>query len=245
MEDINLLLLSSKAEVEEVRVSLTNQTDTIEQLLDQVKSLEKEKDEALQKLAEMENNQKEMKPKLTVDVGCGSDEEVFNQLQIEEPIIPPVTEITEILTSLACNSTAVQARSPVTEPQPLVTDEMENTPARTFNEKKTVKQCTKQPQAALPEFSIKTTIEKEVYVDRIVVTGISNKDCGRVVGRHGTNVKRLEEEYWVSVSFINGNLFITGGDAESRLAACSDVIDNLPVTIECPTIKTSFPRIIC
>jgi hypothetical protein len=114
---------------------------------------------------------------------------------------------------------------------------MENTPARTFNEKKTVKQCTKQPQAALPEFSIKTTIEKEVYVDRIVVTGISNKDCGRVVGRHGTNVKRLEEEYWVSVSFINGNLFITGGDAESRLAPCSDVIDNLPVTIECPTIN--------
>ncbi|EFX68816.1 hypothetical protein DAPPUDRAFT_329741 [Daphnia pulex] len=239
MEETDLLLLSSKAEVDELRVSLTNQTDTIEQLLDQVKSLEKEKDEALQKLAEMENNQKEMKPKLTVDVGCGSDEELFNQLQIEEPIIPPVKEITEISTPfLACNSTAVQAKSPVTEPQPLVTDAMENTPARTFNEKKaTVKQCTKQPQAALPEFSIKTTIEKEVYVDRIVVTGIMNKDCGRVVGRHGSNAKRIEEEYWVNVSFINGNLFITGGDAESRLAACSDVIDNLPVTIECPKIN--------
>jgi predicted RNA-binding protein Jag len=238
IEETDRLLLFSKAEVEEVRVSLTNQTDTMKQLLDQVKSLEKEKDEALQKLAEMENNQKEMKPKLTVDVGCSTDEEVFNQLQIEEPSTPPVTEITEILTSfLACNSTAVQAKSPVTEPQPLVTDAMENTPANTFNEKKAVKQCTKQQQAALPEFSITTTIEKEVYVDRIVVTGISNKDCGRVIGRHGTNVKRLENEYWVSVYFINGNLFITGGDAESRLAACYDVIDNLPVTIECPTIN--------
>jgi hypothetical protein len=179
-----------------------------------------------------------MKPKLTVDVGCGNDEEVFNQLQIEEPSTPPVTEITEILTSfLACNSTAVQAKSPVTEPQPLVTNAMENTPANTFNEKKAIKVSTKQPQAALPEFSITTTIEKEVYVDRIVVTGISNKDCGRVVGRHGSNAKRIEEEYWVSVNFINGNLFITGGDAESRLAACSDVIDNLPVTMECPKIN--------
>jgi chromosome segregation ATPase len=246
IEETDRLLLSSKAEMEEVRVSLSNQTDTIEQLLDQVKSLEKEKDEALQKLAEMENNQKEMKPKLTVDVGCSTDEEVFNQLQIEETIIPPVTEITEILTSfLTCNSTAVQAKSTVAEPQPLATDAMENTPARTFNEKKAVKQCTKQQQAALPEFSITTTIEKEVYVDRIVVTGIANKDCGRVIGHHGSNAKRIENEYWVSVNFINGNLFITGGDAESRLAACSDVIDNLPVTIECPTIKTSFPRIIC
>jgi hypothetical protein len=114
---------------------------------------------------------------------------------------------------------------------------MENSPARTINEKKAVKQCTKQPQAALPEFSITTTIEKEVYVDRIVVTGIANKDCGRVIGHHGSNAKRIENEYWVSVNFINGNLFITGGDAESRLAACYDVIDNLPVTIECPTIN--------
>ncbi|EFX68322.1 hypothetical protein DAPPUDRAFT_114611 [Daphnia pulex] len=238
MEETDRLLLSSKAEANELRASLTNQTDTIEQLLDQVKSLEKEKDEALQKLAEMENNQKGMKPKLTVGVGCGSNEEVFSQLQIEEPIIPPVSEITEILTPfLACNSTAVQAKSSVTEPQPLVTDAMENTPAQTFNEKKAVKQSTKQPQAALPEFSITTTIEKEVYVDRIVVTGIANKDCGRVVGRHGSNAKRIEEEYWVSVYFINGYLFITGGDAESRLAACSDIIDNLPVTIECPKIN--------
>jgi predicted RNA-binding protein Jag len=243
IEETDLLFLSSKAEVDELRVSLTNQTDTMKQLLDQVKSLEKEKDEALQKLAEMENNQKQMKPKLTVDVGCSTDEEVFNQLQIEEPIIPPVTEITEILTSfLACNSTAVQAKSPLTEPEaqplgPLVIDAMENSPARTINEKKAVKQCTKQLQAALPEFSITTTIEKEVYVDRIVVSGISNKDCGRVIGRHGSNAKRIENEYWVSVYFINGNLFITGGDAESRLAACSDVIDNLPVTIECPKIN--------
>ncbi|EFX72141.1 hypothetical protein DAPPUDRAFT_111093 [Daphnia pulex] len=225
---------SQLGRIEEPSTPVINLTE-IETAL---KSLEKEKDEALQKLAEMENNQKGMKPKLTVGVGCGSNEEVFSQLQIEEPIIPPVTEITEILTPfLACNSTAVQAKSSVTEPQPLVTDAMENTPAQTFNEKKAVKQSTKQPQAALPEFSITTTIEKEVYVDRIVVTGIANKDCGRVVGRHGSNAKRIEEEYWVSVYFINGYLFITGGDAESRLAACSDIIDNLPVTIECPKIN--------
>ncbi len=39
MEDTNRLLLSSKAEVEELRASLNNQTDTIEQLGDQMSSL--------------------------------------------------------------------------------------------------------------------------------------------------------------------------------------------------------------
>ncbi|EFX74570.1 hypothetical protein DAPPUDRAFT_108770 [Daphnia pulex] len=95
MEETNHLLLSSKAEVNELRVSVNNQTDTIEQLGDQVKSLEKEKDEALQKLAEMENNQKQMKPKLTVDAamdggGCGDDEEKTLRSNVE---IPGITEL--------------------------------------------------------------------------------------------------------------------------------------------------------
>ncbi len=96
---------------------------------------------------------------------------------------------------------------------------------------------TEKPPTEFEEFSILSSVKTEIYFDKIVVTGISNNDCGRVVGRHGSNAKRIEEQYWVSVSFINGKLFISGGDTESRLAVCSDVIDNLSVSIECPIIS--------
>jgi predicted nucleic acid-binding protein len=47
MEETDLLLLSSKAEVEELQLSVNNQKDTIEQLLHQVKSLDQEKEQAV------------------------------------------------------------------------------------------------------------------------------------------------------------------------------------------------------
>ncbi|EFX66401.1 hypothetical protein DAPPUDRAFT_116390 [Daphnia pulex] len=214
MEDTDLLV-SSKAEVEELRVSLNNQTERVKHLQDQVKSLDHEKDEAIRKLAELEAKQKEMKPKLTSDVGCGSYE-VINPLQIENPI--KIVKDTPIVVTA--------------EPQPV-----DLSPARTEIESKAAQESTEKPPTEFQEFSILSSVQTEVYVDRIVITGIANKDCGRVVGRHGSNAKRIEEQYWVSVSFINGNLFITGGDAESRQAACNDVIDILSVTIECPKIN--------
>jgi hypothetical protein len=138
----------------------------------------------------------------------------------------------------ASGSTTAQAKPPVTLPQaqPLANDTLKNSPASTVVENKAVKQSIEQPPAALEEFAILSSVEKEVNVDRIVVTGIPNTDCGRVVGRNGSNVKRIEEEYSVRLSFNNGNLFITEGNAESRLAASTDVIENLPVTIECPNL---------
>jgi myosin heavy subunit len=216
MEESDLLLLSSKAEVEELRVSLNNQTERVKHLQDQVKSLDHEKDEAVRKLAELEAKQKEMKPKLTSDVGCGSDEVINNPLRIENPI--KIVKDTPIVVTA--------------EPQPV-----HLSPARTEIESKAAQVSTEKPPAEFEEFSIFSSVQTEVYVDRIVITGIANKDCGRVIGRHGSNAKRIEEQYWVSVSFINGNLFITGGDAESRQAACNDVIDILSVAIECPKIN--------
>jgi hypothetical protein len=274
--------------MEELQLSLNKQTQRVEHLQDQVKSLDQEKYEAVQKCAEMEE---QIQPKMTTDVGCGSNEVIH---QIEEPI-PAVAEITEIVTAflasglkpqadssitataaepqpvnlskslpsvfqhhqteepigpsreitdvvtafLASGCTKSQAKSPVTVPQahqPLPTDVLKNSPARTAVEKKAVNVSTRQPSAVLPEFYIKSTVEKEVDVDQIVVFGISNSDCGKVIGRNGCNAERIEEEYGVGLSFIEGELFITGGDAERRMAACSDVCEKLTVTLECPNL---------
>ncbi|XP_046438578.1 myosin heavy chain, striated muscle-like [Daphnia pulex] len=286
LEDADCLVLSSKMALEELQLSLNKQTERVNQLVDQMRTLDQEKDEAVRKLTELQ--QKQIQPKMTTDVGCGCNE-VFHQ--IEEPI-PAVTEITDIVTAflasglkpqadssttepqpvnlseilpsvfhhhqieepirpsdeitdvvtafLASGSTKSQAKSPVTVPQahrPLPTDVLKNSPARNAVEKKAVKVSTKQPSAVLPEFYIKSTVEKQVDVDQIVVFGISKSDCGKVIGRNGCNAERIEEEYGVWISFVNGELFITGGDAERRLAACSDVCEKLTVTLECPYLN--------
>jgi hypothetical protein len=290
LEDADCLVLSSKMAVEELQLSLNKQTERVNQLVDQMRTLDQEKDEAVRKLTELQ--QKQIQPKMTTDVGCGSNEVIH---QIEEPI-PAVAEITEIVTAflasglkpqadssitataaepqpvnlskslpsvfqhhqteepigpsreitdvvtafLASGCTKSQAKSPVTVPQahqPLPTDVLKNSPARTAVEKKAVNVSTRQPSAVLPEFYIKSTVEKEVDVDQIVVFGISNSDCGKVIGRNGCNAERIEEEYGVGLSFVKGELFITGGDAERRLAACSDVCEKLTVTLECPYLN--------
>ncbi|EFX89187.1 hypothetical protein DAPPUDRAFT_232780 [Daphnia pulex] len=287
LEDADCLVLSSKMALEELQLSLNKQTKRVNQLVDQMRTLDQEKDEAVRKLTELQ--QKQIQPKMTTDVGCGNDE-IFHQ--VEEPI-PAVTEITEIVTAflasglkpqadssitataepqpvnlseslpsvfhqieepirpsyeitdvvtafLASGCTKTQAKSPVTVPQqahqPFTTDVLKNSPARNAVEKKAVQVSTQQPSAVLPEFYIKSTIEKEVDVDQIVVFGISNTDCGKVVGRNGSNAKRIEEEYGVGLSFVTGELLITGGDANRRLAACSDVCEKLTVTLECPNL---------
>jgi hypothetical protein len=171
---------------------------------------------------------------------------VFHQRQIEEPIRPS-DKITDVVTAfLASGCTKSQAKSPVTVPQqahrPLTTDVLKNSPARTSVEKKAVKVSTKQPSAVLPEFYIKSTVEKEVDVDQIVVFGISKSDCGKVIGRNGCNAERIEEEYGVGLSFVEGELFITGGDAERRLAACSDVCEKLTVTLECTNLDLRYNK---
>ncbi len=289
LEDADCLVLSSKMAVEELQLSLNKQTERVNQLVDQMRTLDQEKDEAVRKLTELQ--QKQMQPKMTTDVGCG---EVFHQ--VEEPI-PSVTEITEIVTAFLASGLTPQVDSSITEPQPvnlseilpsvfhhrqieepirptyeitdvvtaflasgctksqakstdtipqahqpLPTDVLKNSPARTSVVKKAVKVSTRQPSAVLPEFYIKSTVEKEVDVDQIVVFGISKSDCGKVIGRNGCNAERIEEEYGVGLSFVNGELFITGGDAERRLAACSDVCEKLTVTLECPNLDLRYNK---
>jgi hypothetical protein len=86
------------------------------------------------------------------------------------------------------------------------------------------------------EYYIMSEIMQTVRNDDIVVNGIASSDSGRVVGRGGQNVDRIENEYGVTMTLNNGTLVISGGNAEKRLAAAGDVIDNLPVVIECPKL---------
>jgi hypothetical protein len=260
--------------VEELQLSLNKQTERVNQLVDQMRTLDQEKDEALGKLTELQ--QKQIQPKMTRDVGSGNDE-VFHQ--VEEPI-PAVTEMTEIVTAFLASGLKPQADSSITEPQPVNLSEILPSvfhhhqieePIRPLYEitdvvtaflasgctksqaksPVTVPQAhqplptdvlktTKQPSAVQPEFYIKSTVEKEVDVDQIVVFGISKSDCGKVIGRNGCNAERIEEEYGVGLSFVKGELFITGGDAERRLAACSDVCEKLTVTLECPNLDLRY-----
>jgi hypothetical protein len=207
MRDTDRLLVSSNAEVETLRRSVRNEINTIERLLEEVESLNQE-------LAEKEDDHKEMKPKLTAaEVGRGNNE-VIHPLRIEKPL--PIKIVKD---------------SPI-----IVTS-----PAQRITGNKTVVVSTKQPPAALPQFT-KSYKETEFYDDKIVITGISNSNCERVLGRGGSFKKpflidMIEKQYCVRLSFFNGSLFITGGNFESRVEACNDVINTFPVTMECPTIN--------
>jgi rRNA processing protein Krr1/Pno1 len=86
------------------------------------------------------------------------------------------------------------------------------------------------------EYYIMSEIMQTVRNDDIVVNGIASSDSGRVVGRGGQNLDRIENQYDVKMTLNNGTLVISGGNAEKRLAAAGDVIDNLPVVIECPKL---------
>ena len=86
------------------------------------------------------------------------------------------------------------------------------------------------------EYYIMSDIIQTVSEHDIVVNGIPSSDSGRVVGRGGQNFDRIENEYGVTMSLNNGTLVISGGDAEKRRDAAQDVIDNLPVVIECPKL---------
>jgi hypothetical protein len=141
------------------------------------------------------------------------------------PAIAPQTEVTQIVTTfLASGSTSAQRDSTNTSPTGILAEK----------QVRPIKQQTEKPSsAASSDFVIVSSVSQEINYDEIVVSGIPNSDCGRVIGRGGTNIKRLQEEYGVKLSFFEENLYITDGDAEGRRAACSDVIDNLIVAIEC------------
>jgi hypothetical protein len=94
---------------------------------------------------------------------------------------------------------------------------------------------------------ISDDIEETEYKNKIILWNILTRDYGRVVGRGGKNIERLEDEYGVKISLIDlkketAKLIISGGDAESRRAASNDIIKNLPVIVECTQIENLNTR---
>ena len=70
----------------------------------------------------------------------------------------------------------------------------------------------------------------------IIVRGIPTWQIGLVIGRNRSNILRIEKGYGVKLIFVKGSLHITEGDEKRRQAACKDVVENLPVVVECPLL---------
>ena len=73
--------------------------------------------------------------------------------------------------------------------------------------------------------------------NKIILKNIAPDNGGRVIGREGTNLKRLFEEYGTAVNWKNTrdgycDFTFSGSTTESRREAVNDVIENLPVIIE-------------
>jgi hypothetical protein len=87
-------------------------------------------------------------------------------------------------------------------------------------------------------YIISDYVEQTEFNDKIILWNISSRDYGRVVGRDGKNSERLQLEYGVTIKVIDrkhgtSKVIISNGDAESRHAASEDIINNLPVIVEC------------
>ena len=241
MEDKDLLLATTQAALDELRLSFDNKKGVIEHLFDQLVGLDQKKEKTIRKLNAMQaqyDAHSKTTSTMTSDVGCGTEELIHNH-EIEQPkVILPETEITEPLTTLLSPGlTTPPTNSPITGPEDKPVETLIDLLEKAVAEKEVAEQRTEEPTPSLPEFKILSSVMKKVYRDKIVITGIPNADYGRVVGRKGSNIKRLEEQYGVKLSFVQSRLFITEGDAESRLAVCCDVIKSLPVVIECPKLE--------
>jgi hypothetical protein len=141
--------------------------------------------------------------------------------------------------------------------RPVSTQQATITPENRTNEQKPIPEpipmdldisqfSTRQPEDIPAEdfLIISKDVERTDSGSRIILTNILNRDYGRVVGRGGQNAERLKQEYGVKISFFdcqqeNVKLIISEGDADSRRAASDDIIENLPVVVDCPNLKSN------
>ncbi|KAI9563919.1 hypothetical protein GHT06_011387 [Daphnia sinensis] len=95
-----------------------------------------------------------------------------------------------------------------------------------------------------PRFTIVSREIKQLESEeKCVLVDIHQSHYGRVVGRGGENVRRLQETHGVALSFAQNqktlefyDLKITGGSAAKRRACAREIIDAVPVTIECSNV---------
>lgn len=78
---------------------------------------------------------------------------------------------------------------------------------------------------------------KPLHSNKLLLTNIPADDYGRIIGRQGSNIQRIETEFKVAASLkesVDGNysLLITGNTEEVRQAAANDVISGITITAE-------------
>ncbi|KZS12035.1 Eukaryotic translation initiation factor 4G-like protein [Daphnia magna] len=95
-----------------------------------------------------------------------------------------------------------------------------------------------------PNFKIVTAqIKMETFPDKVMLLKVSQGNYPHIVGKGGKNIDRVNLKFGVRIQTKVGesarrdyNFTISGNDAENRKAAAKDLLDGLPVCLECPDI---------
>jgi hypothetical protein len=202
-------------------------------------------EETVQQLAEAKKKTE------TRDVGCGSDDEpiqpqisvleppqIVNEQQTTVPVIPVEMAIPD-------EPENVSSSLPETEVRPAI-DGGERDDESSFVKEVPVSQPeivagqfqpSEAPPPVLPpatEYVVRSDIMHFTTDYSITVRGIPTGQIGLVIGHRGRNMLRLERGYGVGLRFVEGTLYITGGDQRRRQDALKDVVENLPIVLECP-----------
>jgi PII-like signaling protein len=201
-------------------------------------------EETVQQLAEAKKKTE------TRDVGCGSDDEPIQPLisELEEPQIHDLqTTVPVIPVEMAIPDEPenVSSSLPETEVRPAI-DGGERDDESSFVKEVPVSQPeivagqfqpSEAPPPVLPpatEYVVRSDIMHFTTDYSITVRGIPTGQIGLVIGHRGRNMLRLERGYGVGLRFVEGTLYITGGDQRRRQDALKDVVENLPIVLECP-----------
>ena len=212
-------------------------------LLTQLIDMDKLNEETLRQLAAAER-----KPE-TRDVECGCDEPI---LPLSENKAPPIDDDLQTTVPVIPDEMAipdepenVSSSLPETEVRPAI-DGGERDDESSFVKEVPVSQPeivagqfqpSEAPPPLLPpatEYVVRSDIMHFTTDYSITVRGIPTGQIGLVIGHRGRNMLRLERGYGVGLRFVEGTLYITGGDQRRRQDALKDVVENLPIVLECP-----------
>ena len=205
-------------------------------LLTQLIDMDKLNEETLRQLAAAEG-----KPE-TRDVECGCDEPILplsenkeprfdnNEQQTTVPVIPDEMAIPDEPANV---SSLPENQVRPSDESSFVKEVLVSQPAIVAGQFRR----SEAPPPVLPpatEYVVLSDIMHLTTDYSITVRGIPAGQIGLVIGHRGRNMLRLERGYGVGLRFVEGTLYITGGDQRRRQAACKDVVENLPIVLDCP-----------
>nr|CAH0111146.1 unnamed protein product [Daphnia galeata] len=212
LEEKDHLLASKAKELDDLRVQFDQQKKVIEDLSTQVNDMDRIKEEALQKLAAPRfDNEQQTAPASVIPVELAI---------LEEPNVSSLPETEVGPTDGERDGSTFVLEEPVSPPA--VVEQFQPSEAS----------ASVKPSVLV----VRSDIMHKSTDNSIIVIGIPTWQIGLVIGQRGRNMLRLERGYGVKLSFAKGTLYITGGDQTRRQAALKDVIENLPVVVECPLL---------